>query len=260
VLEHLLEGPVLGDQLRCRLVADAGDARDVVRRVAFEPDEIGDLVGPDSVASVDALGRVHVHVGDAPRGHHQADVVGDELERVAVGGDDACPDAGFVGAGGKRRDHVVRLPALELEVAVAERLDDGTEVGELLLQQSRHGTALGLVLLGQLVPVHGPRIPRDRDALGTVVGEQLEEHVREAEQGVRGEALGRRQLLGEREEGPVGEVVAVDEEQLALARGRVVELQHLARERLRHARKNYRPAAMPAPPVVPRDRAHSAPP
>ena len=79
----------------------------------------------------------------------------------------------------------------------------------------------------------GPRVPGDGDALRPVVGEQLEEHVREAEQRVRREALARRQLLREREEGPVGEVVAVDEEELGLARGRVVELQLGPGERLR---------------------------
>jgi hypothetical protein len=36
----------------------------------------------------------------------------------------------------------------------------------------------------------------DRDALRPVVGQELEEHVREAEQRVRREALARRQLSG----------------------------------------------------------------
>ena len=89
VLDHLLERAVLRDQLAGRLVADAGDARDVVRGVALEPDEVRDLVGPDPVAGLDALGRVDVDVRDAARGHHQRDVLRDELERVAVGRDDA---------------------------------------------------------------------------------------------------------------------------------------------------------------------------
>jgi hypothetical protein len=81
--------------------------------------------------------------------------------------------------------------------------------------------------------VHRARVPRDRDALRPVVGEELEEHVREAEQGVRGEALARRQLLRQREEGTVGQVVAVDQEQLRIARRGVVELELLPRQRLR---------------------------
>src|SRR5207248_8619077 len=72
-------------------------------------------------------------------------------------------------------------------------------------------------------------------------GQELEEHVREAEQRIRGEALGRGQLLREGEEGAVREVVAVDEEQLRVARGAVVQLQLGSGECLRHTFQRYRP-------------------
>src|SRR5919201_432941 len=86
------------------LVADAGDPRDVVRGIALQPDEVGHLVGPDSKPCLDTLWRIDVNVGDAARGHHQRDVVGDKLERVAVGRDDGRLDSGLVGAGRQRRD------------------------------------------------------------------------------------------------------------------------------------------------------------
>jgi hypothetical protein len=85
-----------------------------------------------------------VDVRDAARRHHQRDVVADELEGVAVGRDDGRLDPGLVGAVRERGDHVVRLPALELEVAVAEGLDDRPEERELLAQQVRHRLALVL--------------------------------------------------------------------------------------------------------------------
>ena len=72
VLDHFLERAVLRDQLTCGLVADARDAGDVVRRVALEADEVGDLVGTDAVTRLDAVRRVHIHVRDAARRHHQA--------------------------------------------------------------------------------------------------------------------------------------------------------------------------------------------
>ena len=237
VLEHRLERAVLRDQLPGGLVADAGDARDVVRGVALQPDEVRDLVRPDPVARLDAVRRVDLDVADAARRHHQADVLRDELERVAVGRDDARADPGRVGLRRERRDHVVRLPALELEVAVAERLDDRPEVRELLAQQVGHRLPALLVddldRLGGGGAVHRPRVPGDRDALRLVVGEELEQHVREPEQRARREALGGGELLRQREEGAVGEVVAVDEEELRLARGRVVEVELEARQRLR---------------------------
>ena len=48
-----------------------------------------------------------------------------------------------------------------------------------------------------------------------------------------GTPVRRRELLRQREERAVGEVVAVDEEELGVARGRVVELELLAGQRLR---------------------------
>src|SRR5205823_5991178 len=71
--------------------------------------------------------------------------------------------------------------------------------------------------------------------------EQLEEHVREAEERAGGKALARGQLLGEREVGAVGEVVAVDEEELGVAGRCVVELQLLPCQRLRHLLRVYGP-------------------
>ena len=57
------------------------------------------------------------------------------LEGVAVGRDHRRLHPRLVGARRERGDHVVGLPALELEVAVAERLDDRPEVRELLAQE-----------------------------------------------------------------------------------------------------------------------------
>ena len=235
MLDHALERPVLRDELTGGLVADPGDAGDVVARVALEPDEVGDLIGTNPVPRLYALRRVDLDVRDSARRHHQADVLRDELERVAIGRDDAGLDARLVGLRRQRGDDVVRLPALELEVLVPECLDDGAEVRELLAQEIRHRATIGLVLGVDLLPVHGTRVPRDRDTARAVVRQELEEHVREAEERVRRLPVGRLQLLGEREEGTVREVVAVHEEELGVASGAVVEDELLSGQRLRHA-------------------------
>ncbi len=229
----------------CRLVPDAGDARDRVARVALEPDEVRHLVGPDAVACLDSSGGVHVHVRDPARRHHQADVLRAELERVAVGRDDARLHARLVRSGRERGDDVVRLPPFELEVLIPEGFDDRPEVRELLAQEVRHRAALGLVLGGDLRPVHRPRVPCHRHAARLVVREQLEEHVREPEQRVRRLPVRRLELLGKREEPAVREVVPVDEEELALARRCVVELQLLACDGLRTHDATVSPAPAP---------------
>ena len=251
MLVHAVERAVLRDELPRRLVADAGNARDVVRRVALEPDEVGDLIGPDAVSGLDALRRVHLDVADAARRHHQADVRRDELERVAIRRDDARAHPGLVRARGKRGDDVIGLPALELEVAISERLDDRPEERELLAQQVGHRPPPFLVddvcRLRDGGAVDRARIPGDGDALRLVVAQELEQHVREPEQRIRRKALGRRELLGQGEVRAVGEVVAVDEEELALARRAVVELQLEARERLRRHDPSLRSAGAPDP-------------
>jgi hypothetical protein len=62
VLEHLLERPVLLEELRRRLVADAGDAWDVVGGVPLQPDEIGNQLRRHPVALDDALAVVEASV------------------------------------------------------------------------------------------------------------------------------------------------------------------------------------------------------
>ena len=202
-----------------------GHARDVVGGVALEPDEVGHEPRRDAVAGLDALGRVDVHVGHAARREQHADVLGDELEGVAVVRDHAGGDPLLVRAQAERADHVVGLVALELDVAVPERLDQRAQVRLLLLEQRRRRLARGLVAREALQTVHGPRVPGHDHALRVVVGEQAHEHVGEAEQRVRREAVGRRELLGQRVVGPVGERVAVDQEQPRGARGAVVEIE-----------------------------------
>ena len=220
-----LERAEAHEQVGGGLVADAGHARDVVGRVALEPDEVGHEPRRDAVAGLDALGRVDVHVGHAARREQHADVLGDELERVAIVRDHARRDPLLVRAQAERADHVVGLVALELDVAVPEGLDERAQVRLLLLEQRRRRLARRLVAREALEAVHGPRVPGHDHALGVVVGEQPHEHVREAEQRVRREAVGRRELLGQRVVGPVGERVAVDQEQARGARGTVAEVE-----------------------------------
>ena len=77
---------------------------------------------------------VELRLGDPARRRHDLDeALGvDELEGVAVAGDDHDRDPLLARALGERRDDVVGLEAVEADVRVAERLDERLEVRPLL--------------------------------------------------------------------------------------------------------------------------------
>ncbi len=215
VLEHALQRPPRLQQLRGGLVADPGNAGDVVGRVALEPVEVGDQLGADAVAVDHLLGPVELGLGDPPRGGHDLDVLVDELEGVAIAGDDRHLDAVGLGPLGERGDHVVGLEALDAIVGVAERVDQRLHVRVLLAQQIRARRPVALVLAVDLAPAAGAPVPYDHRRLDAVVGDQLHEHRRKAEDRVGGEARRSGDRLGQREERPVHQRVAVDQEELA---------------------------------------------
>ena len=223
-VEHGLEVAEALQQVGRGLVADAGDAGDVVARVALEADEVGDQLGRDAVAVDHALAVIDLRVRDAPRGGHDPHAVADELVGVAVAGDDHDRDLALLGLADERGDHVVGLEALDGDVAVAERLDERPERRPLLLEQVGPGGALGLVVGGDLLAARHPGVPHHDGRHLAVVREDLHEHAGEAEDRVRGAPVRGRDRLREREERAVGERVPVDQEQLA--RGVAVALGH----------------------------------
>ena len=262
--EHGLEVAEALQQVRRGLVADARDAGDVVRRVALEPDEVRDQLRRDAVAVDHALAVVDLRVGDAAAGGHDPHAVADQLVGVAVAGDDHHRDPALLGLLGERRDHVVGLEALDGDVAVAEGLHERAQVRPLELEQVGPRRALGLVVGRDLLAAGHARVPHHDRRHGAVVGEDLHEHRREAEDRVGRAPVGGRDRLGQREEGPVGQGVAVDQEELArlVAVGRHLWLEASGRRSVGRPRaamlahSSGRTGCRRAPPTV---RAHADP-
>ena len=163
--EDLLEAAVLLDELGRALLADPRDAGQVVARVAHDAAIVGHEARRDAVALLDLLRGVARRVGDAAPGGEDADPLGDELEGVAVAGEDDDALPGGVGAGRQRADHVVGLEARQLGVDEAEGLHHRAEVRLLLAQKVRGRGPPGLVLLVALLAERPPRrVPADDDA------------------------------------------------------------------------------------------------
>ena len=213
--EHGLEVAEALQQVRGGLVADARDAGDVVARVALEADEVGDQLRRDAVAVDHALAVVDLRVGDAARGGHDPHALADQLVGVAVAGHDHHGDLALLRLLDERGDHVVGLEALDGDVAVPERLDQRAQVRPLQLQEIGPARALRLVVGGELLAARQAGVPHHDGRHLAVIGEDLHEHRREAEDRVRRAPVRGRDRLGEREERAIGERVPVDQEQLA---------------------------------------------
>ena len=83
-----IQRAVLGNQLQCRLLTHAGDAGDVVRRIAHEGFHIDHLRRRDVVLLFHRSRRHGCHLGDALlREVHRGAVTG-KLQRITVAGDD----------------------------------------------------------------------------------------------------------------------------------------------------------------------------
>ena len=122
-VDEVFQRPVLDDPLRRGLLADAGDGRQVVARVAAQRGEVRVLGRGQAVLLLQARGVVALHVGDAAAVVQDGRLVRDELERVPVAGDDQDVAAFRLRLGGQGGDDVVGLVAGGGQVPDAERVE-----------------------------------------------------------------------------------------------------------------------------------------
>ncbi len=202
------------EELGGGFLADPRHAGDVVRGVAAQPHQVGDQLRRHAVALQHRVCVVDLGLGDSARGAHHPNSPPDQLVGVAIAGDDHHRDPLLARAAGQRGDHVVGLVALDLDVGVAEGLDQRHQVRPLLAQQVGARFALRLVeIVGDLAPGH-PRIPGDNHPRRTVLVDDLDQH-----RGQPVDRVGRPPVAGpdrlrQGKERPVGKRVAVDQEEL----------------------------------------------
>ena len=213
-LEHRVEVAELADQLRRRLLADPGHARDVVGRVALERLVVDHLVRSETEPFVDLGDVVDDGVLDAGARGHQADARRDELEHVEVDRDDRRLEVGaVVELAGDGADHVVGLVARHLVDRDAQRLDDLADLRELVAQVVGHLHPGRLVVGVLLVPERrSGQIERHREVLGLEILDAAQDDAREAEDAVDELAFRGRERR-EREVSAVDEPVAVEQHQ-----------------------------------------------
>ena len=212
--QNRLQIAELGDQVGGGLFADAGDAGNVVRRVAHQRLVVGNQLRREAVALVDGIAVVDAEITEAfDAGEHRDDMVVDELQQVAVPGDDDHLVA-VAGAGaGEAADDIVGLVPGPLVDRDVEGIDQLADAPDLL---DKVGWGLGarrLVAVEGLVAKGAAAFERHRDVLGVVRLDDVEEHRREAEDGVRLLALLGHHRCGDGVVGAEEETEAIDQHQ-----------------------------------------------
>ena len=151
VFVDAVDAAELADELERRLFADAGDAGDVVGRIAHEGLHVDDLGRRIAVFAFHDGRRDGQHVGDTLLGQIDRHVVCDQLQSIAVTGDDVDGIAIGSGPPGQGTDDVVSFIAFLFEDADAQAGQDFADQGELRPQVVRCRLARSLVAIEQVV-------------------------------------------------------------------------------------------------------------
>ena len=213
--DDVVEAVVGVDPLRGEALADPRDAREVVGGLADQRGELGVARRRHAVLGLDRLGCHARELGDATHRVEDRAGVGHELERVAVAGEDQHLEPLGPRLGREGGDDVVGLEPLLLQVRdpqhVEHPLDQRQLGGELRGRLVATRLVVGVLLeaerLARLVEGHA-------DVGRLLVAEHVDQHRGEAVDGIGVLALDRREVLDrEREEGAVGQRVAVEQEQ-----------------------------------------------
>ncbi len=121
-VDELGQRPELLDPLRGGLLPHPGHRRQVVRGVTAQRGEVRVLHRGETVLRLDLRRREPGHVTDAAPGHQHRHLVGDELQRVPVTGDDQHLHPHGRALARQCRDDVVRLVAGRADPEHGERV------------------------------------------------------------------------------------------------------------------------------------------
>jgi hypothetical protein len=217
----------LGDELRGGLLPHARHPREVVGGVPPQGRVLHVLLRGDAVLLPHGRGGHLPHVGDAADVVEDGHVLARELHRITVPGDHEHVEAGLDRPVRQRRDDVVGLHAGDDHDRDVEDLEHLLDEVDLRAERVRGRAAVRLVLrVRGSAGLVATLVERDDDVVGPSVREQLDEHRREAVDGVGLLSGLGPQVLGQRVEGAVGQRVAVEQQE-----GRAVG--HRARPRRR---------------------------
>ena len=192
MLVHAVERAEVVQQLHGGLFADAGHARDVVRRIAHERLEVDEMDGVEAVFLAESGGVVGLIGGLSHAGGHEHDgrAAADKLQAVAVTGYDYTGVTVLVRAAADRAEQVIRLVARQLAAGNAQGIEHllcNRQLRRKLVRHALAGSLVGVefeVAEGFLLHVKA-----DDGAVGLLLVLQFEQRSQKAVNRVGGQSL-----------------------------------------------------------------------
>ena len=189
---HTLERAEVVQQLHGGLFADAGHARNVVRRIAHERLEVNQANWVEAVFLAESGGVVGLIGGLSHAGgdQHNGRAAADQLEAVPVTGDDHAGVAVLVRAAADGAEQVIRLVACLFAAGNAQSIEHLLCNRQLRRQLIRHPLAGGLIGVEFKVAegflLH---VKADDGAVGLLLVLQFEQRSQKAVYGVGRQSL-----------------------------------------------------------------------
>ncbi len=212
--KDFFQGAVLLEELGGGLGADPFEARDLVRAIAAQGFKVRNLFGEDSHSFDDLLRPNAIQIDSPLLRTEDENAVVDELERVFVGCEDQTLAATCQFKGRGRGNEVVGFVTRMLGRAESKGLTKLREHAELLLDlRVKHPATLVSRPKGVAIGRNSQGVPGNENGARLLFLKDEEQPVEEADDGVDGEAAFAGEGLGRRVVGPVGHVVAVDNEE-----------------------------------------------
>ena len=208
VSQHVFQRVVAGQQLHGRLFTHAWNAWNIVRAVAHQALEIGNLIRPHAEQLLHAGGRAFLYFGDALAGQQQGGIVADQLQRVAVACQQQGGDIPLGALAGQGAQDVVGLIARQAQHAQPHGGEDFLDNVKLRAQLVRRGRTASLVLrVFGMAEGRRMLVKRHRAVAGRAFADAAQQHAQKAVHGVGIHAVVVHQRQGMK--GPVHQAVAI---------------------------------------------------
>ncbi len=214
--QHFLNRADLSHEAHGCLLAHSRHARDVVGHIAHQSLEIRYQFRPEPVFRAHFFGAVLIEFGyAAPREHHP-NAVGDQLQSIAVARYDKRLIPSLVRHARQGADDIIGLPAVQLDHGETESPGRLAHYRHLSPERFVHRLSGRLVILVLLMPEGGRRPVEGADPhVRLLLLQELGHHVAEPQHRVGGRAVGPGECGRQGMESPVGQAVAVYDQDLA---------------------------------------------